>query len=124
MLTDQTMQVINNLLPHPEQVRNPFEIAELLFACGRSKEAAVFYQQALSKIRPDDPQAAENKAWLLFQIGNCLREDNPLSAKDMYMKLISEFPTSPWTDIAKIRGRLISWNEKYDLKKLLSEPKL
>jgi hypothetical protein len=122
-LTDQTVKIVDSLLPHPEQVRNPFEIAEMLFTCSRLKEAAVFYQQALSKIRPDDTQSAENRAWLLFQVANCLRESNSSTAKDTYMKLISEYPNSPWTEIARVRGKLLGWYEKNDLKKILAEPK-
>ena len=123
-ITDQTLQIVAGLLQHPDQVRNPFEMAELLFLCGRLKEAAVFYQHALSKTAPNDTHSTEDRAWLLFQVGNCLRENDPAAAKDIYMKLIVEYPNSSWTEIAKARGRLIGWYQKNDPKKLISGPGL
>jgi tetratricopeptide (TPR) repeat protein len=121
IIADDIMQTIQGLMQHPEDVHNPFEMAEVLFVCGRCKEAAVFYKHTLSTIDPNNPQSAEDRAWLLFQIGNCLRDDDPAAARDSYMKLIAQYPYSPWTEAAKIWGRLISWYQKTNPKRLISE---
>jgi len=121
IITDDIMQIIQRLMQHPEEVHNPFEMAEVLFICGRYKEAAVFYRHTLSTIDPNNPQSAEDRAWLLFQIGNCLRDADPTAARDSYIKLIAQYPYSPWAEAAKIWGRLISWYQKTDPKKLISE---
>jgi Tfp pilus assembly protein PilF len=115
------MQTIQSLSQHPEQARNPLEMAELLFACDKRKEAAVFYKHVLGVIDPNTSQGAEDRAWVLFQIGNCLRSDDQAAARDYYMKLIAEYPKCPWIEIAKTWGRLISWYQKTDPKKLISQ---
>jgi len=108
-VTGQTLQMLENLSQHPEQLDNPFELAELLFLSGYLREASVLYREALNRSSPDEPDSAQDRAWILFQIGNCLRDDDPLTAKKMYRQVITEYPDSPWTDLAKARDKLIDW---------------
>jgi len=108
-LPTQTLAQLEDLLADPAQVDAPLEMAELLFLSGRATKAAVFYEKALAQIPTGDLANAEDRAWILFQLGNCLRETDQTKAKDTYMKLITQYPNSPWTELAKAHGRLISW---------------
>ena len=122
-ITSQTLQAVSELSQHPEQLSSPFELAEILFRSGNLKEAAVLYQQALNKTNPKDAASASNRAWILFQIGNCLRNDEPQNAMKTYRQLITEYPGSPWTEIAKARDKLIDWYQKDDPKTVIKENK-
>ena len=108
-VSSQTLQMLDGLSQHPDQAENPFELAEILFLSGNTKAAAKFYQQALSRKSNDDIRLAQDRAWILFQLGNCLREDDPPTAKEMYKQLITEHPDSPWTDLAKAQHELVDW---------------
>jgi len=123
-ITTMTLQAVSEVSQHPEQLSSPFEMAEILFRSGNLKEAAVFYQQALNKTNPKDAASASNRAWILFQIGNCLRNDDPQNAMKTYRQLITEYPSSPWTEIAKARDKLIDWYQKDDPKTVIKENKL
>jgi TolA-binding protein len=100
------------LQQNPGQVREPLEMAELLFLSGRPTEAAPFYARALDQLNHTDPSYDADRAWVLFQWGNCLRETDTAKAQETYMKLVSEYPDSPWTELAKAHGRLLTWYEK------------
>ena len=108
-ITKKTMQLFEQLSQQPQQIKNPFELAEILFHGGQLKEAAKCYKEALNHITADANGSYENKAWILFQIGNCLQKDDPTAAMQMYKQLIIECPNSPWTDLAKTKSNLIDW---------------
>ena len=109
IIARQTIQIIRKFSQNPNNLKNPFELAETLFLSGYLKEAAIFYKEALKHKSPDDVDSARDRAWILFQIGNCLRiEDRPAAIK-FYGQLITEYPDSPWTDLAKTREKLIDW---------------
>ena len=108
-VTDQTLQMLENLLQHPDQAGNPFELAEILFLSGHPEEAAVFYREAFTRKSSDKADPTRDKAWILFQTGNCLRNSDPQAAKEMYRQLITEYPDSPWTDLAKSYDKLVDW---------------
>ncbi len=120
-VTDRTLQMLQNLSQHPDQLKNPLELAELLFLSGHLKEAVVFYRQALNRWNPDQLSSAQNRPWILFQIGNCLRDDDPPEAMKMYRQLITEYPGAPWTDLAKARDKLIDWYRKDKPRTLIAE---
>ncbi len=111
-VTDQTLQMLKNLSQHPKQLDNPFELGEVLFLSGHLKEARLFYQEALNRRDANDIASAQDKAWILFQIGNCLRDGDPPMAIETYRQLIMEYPDSLWADLAKARDRLINWHQK------------
>jgi tetratricopeptide (TPR) repeat protein len=120
-ITDQTLQTLKDLSQHPDKLDNPFELGEILFLSANLKEAAVFYQEALRRADPNDPNSARDRAWILFQTGNCLRNDERSAAAKMYGQLITEYPDSPWTDLAKAQVTLISWFLKDEPRKLITE---
>jgi hypothetical protein len=109
-LRPATLEKLSGVLHDPaNRVRDPLEMAELLFLSGHSIEAATFYERALALTASGDPAASEDRAWILFQLGNCLRETDMTRARDMYLKLVAEYPDSPWTELAAAHGRLITW---------------
>jgi tetratricopeptide (TPR) repeat protein len=134
----QTLRMLENLVQSASglnQIENPQQLAEILFLSGNLKQAAIVYQQALNRMEPNDVSTAvpdqartepgrrigdktanllAEKAWILFQIGNCLRDEDPLTAKKMYKQLITEYPDCPWADLVKSRISFIDFflNEK------------
>jgi len=122
-ITDQTLQLLKNLSQHLDNLRNSFELGETLFLSGNLKEAAIFYREALKRKSPDDVGSARDRDWILFQIGNCLRNDDPPSAKKMYGQVIIEYPNSPWMELAEARSKLLDWYRKDEPHKLIAEHK-
>jgi len=118
-ITERTLQVLRDLSEDPEKVDNPFELAETLFLSGNVKEAAVFYAEALGRTEPNDVSSSRDRAWVLFQAGNCLRSTDLPAATKMYTQLLTEYPISPWTDMAKAQARLIDWYVKDEPHKLV-----
>lgn len=123
-VTDRTLQIIGNVAQDPNQLENPFELGEVLYFSGRLKEAAVFYQEALKRTDPDKPGLVRDRAWILFQIGNCLKNDDMTKAQNCYRRLIAEYPNSPWAEPAKAREKLIDWFLKVKPRTLIAEPQL
>ena len=124
LVTKQTLQTIRNLSQNPGNLKNPFEMGETLFLSGYLKEAAIFYKEALKRKSPDDHDSARERAWILFQIGNCLRNDDQTEAIKMYGQLITEYPNSPWKELADARRTLLDWYLKDEPLKLITERKL
>lgn len=120
-VTDETLQLLKGLPQHSEQLKNPVELADILFRSGHLKEAAKCYQEALSRMAADVNDPHEDKAWVLFQIGNCLGNDDPSSAIEMYKRLIAEYPDLLWADLAKTLSNLINWYQQDKPRALVAE---
>ncbi len=123
IIDSQTLQILKKLSQNPGNLNNPFELGETLFLSGYLKEAAIFYQEALERKSPDDTGSARDRAWILFQIGNCLRNDDRPAAIRMYGQLITEYPNSPWKELAEARRTLLDWYLKEEPQKLINERK-
>lgn len=123
-ITNQTMQLLEQLLQKPEQIKKPLELADILFRTGRLEKAAVCYRQALNQTAANDNVLYKDKSWILFQIGNCLQKDDPTVAAQMYKQLITEYPNSPWVDAAKAKDSLVDWYLKEKPDTLINERKL
>ena len=122
-VTEQTLQLLKDLLQDPNQAQDPFELAEILFASNHLKEASILYQEAFKRKSADQAEHAGDRAWILFQIGNCLRDHDPETATKAYTRLIQEYPASAWTDLAKARNELIRWYRKDKPQMLIEENK-
>ena len=122
-ITDFTLKRIMELTKHPEKVNNPFELGETLFLSDNLQTAAVFYKEALKRQDPNNISSAQNRAWLLFQVGNCLRDYDRNAAKEYYGKLITEYPDLPWAELAKIQSDLIDWYNQINPQELIQEYK-
>lgn len=122
-IAEETLQMLKSLANEPEKIANPLELGEVLFISGNLKEAALFYSEALKRKDPNDAGVSRDRAWILFQIGNCQRnEDMPAAAK-IYQQLLTEYPNSPWADFATARNNLIAWYLKDEPLKLIQQVK-
>jgi len=120
-ITEKTLQMVRKLSENPGKVADPFTLGETLFLSGNLEEASVFYTEALDRTRADDVDPSGNRAWILFQIGNCLRNSDKPAAAKMYAQLITEYPDSPWSQMAQTQARLIDWYLKDKPHKLIAE---
>jgi tetratricopeptide (TPR) repeat protein len=121
IIANQTLQKIKKLSLNPSDLKNPFEMGETLFLSGYLQEAAIFYQEALIRRSVDDTDSS--RAWILFQIGNCLRNYDRPTAIRMYGQLIAEYPNSIWKELAEVRRSLLAWYLKEEPHKLVNEYK-
>ncbi len=108
-ITDQTLQMIEQSIQQPQSVKNPLELANILYNCGRLKDAAAFYQQALEDSNEMNDVMYKDKAWILFQTGNCLQKIEPETAVKMYKRLMAEYSDSTWAQAAGAKSNLIEW---------------
>jgi len=122
-ITDQTLQMLKSLAKNPEKLDNPLELAETLFFSGKVKEASFFYTEALRHKDPNDVSSFNNRAWILFQIGNCLRKDDLPAAAKSYQQLLTEYPNSPWVEPAKAQSDLVTWYLRDEPAKLMLQVK-
>ncbi len=122
-VSDETLQVLKGLSQKPEQLHNPFELAEILFSSHCLKEAAKCYREAISRMTVGETGQVRDGAWMLFQTGNCLREDDPATAIQMYEQLIDQYPDSPWVSLARVKSELVGWYLKDTPDKLIDEYK-
>lgn len=120
-VTEQTLHMLDDLSQQPEQLRSPLELAEILFISGQLKRAATFYQHALDRKDPNDAASAEHRAWILLQIGNCLRADDLPNARSTYRELITAYPNSVWVDVAKALEQLVDWYQRDKPRTLIEE---
>jgi hypothetical protein len=97
-----------------DTIENPFELAEVLRSSGHLKQAADYYQVALGRAQANTPRGARRRAWMLFQMGCCLRTSDPAGSKRFYQQLLDEYPNSPWSESAQSLLALVSW---YDAEK-------
>ena len=117
-ISAETIGMLRDLSRDPGKVDSPFDLAETLFLSGNMKEASLFYTEALGRTEPNDVGSSMYRAWMLYQTGNCLRKTDPPVATQMYTRLLTEYPDSPWSEMAAAQMRLIDWylqNEPHKL---------
>jgi len=122
-IAPETLQILEEASRRNQQIKNPLEFAEILYLSNNFKKAAELYQMALKQINDDTEADAQQKAWILFQLGNCLKHSDKQKAIQFYRKLITQFPDSIWTQTAKSREKITDWYLKEQPKKLISENK-
>ena len=108
-ITEKTLELFKKLAQQPEKLHNPLELAGILFNRNYIEEAAMCYRHALDRINANQTPRPDEKAWVLFQLGNCLHDSEKATAMQMYGQLIEEFPKSTWTEMAKVKSQLIEW---------------
>jgi len=109
-LSPQAQKTFESLRQNPGRVSDPMEAADLLFLSGRPTDAIPFYQELLRRIGTDAASGGD-RAWALFQLGNCLRETDAAQAQEVYGKLVAEYPESPWAEMARAGSRLLTWHQ-------------
>jgi len=122
-ITETTLQMLRTQAKNPEKLANPLEVGEILFVSGNLKEAAMFYSEALKRRDPNSTGVSLDRAWILFQVGNCLRNDDMSAAAKMYQQLLTEYPSSPWAPLATARNNLIAWYLEDEPLKLIEQVK-
>lgn len=122
-ITENTLQMLKTLAQDPGKLADPFELGEILFVSGNVKEAVMFYREALKRKDPNDVSVSWDRAWILLQTGNCLRNDDLPAAAKMYQQLLTEYPNSPWADMATAQSNLIAWYLKEEPVKLMLQVK-
>jgi tetratricopeptide (TPR) repeat protein len=122
-ISEETLKTVRAMLKHPEKLENPLDLAEILFRSGYLSEAGTCYEQALNRQDPNEVGSADNGAWIILQMGNCLRAKEPSKAAQMYTRLIEQYPNSMWTDLAKVHSKLAIWYEKEKPETLLESDK-
>jgi tetratricopeptide (TPR) repeat protein len=121
--SEQTFQTVKNLLKDSNQIAAPLELAEALYRSGKPALAGLCYKKALTLTDANDPNKASERAWILFQTGNCLKYDDPNTAKESYAQLLRTYPNSPWVEVAKTRHDLIDLFQQDETSKLIHPPK-
>jgi hypothetical protein len=112
---DLTLMLVGQVCKNPSTVENSLDMAELLYIKGYLGEAAVFYKETLNRQKFTPGQ----KPWVLYQVGNCLRQTDPVSAMTAYRQLITDFPDSPWAAPAKAQEKALDWLQKEKPRELL-----
>jgi len=120
-ITEHTLEIFEQLAQQPQQLKKPFELAEVLFFNGSLKEAAKCYQEALNRMAVNESDCQGERAWVLFQIGNCLLNTDQLAAIEICRQLIAEYPDSPWADLAEARSKLVNWYQQDKPRELIAE---
>jgi hypothetical protein len=115
------IQMLEDLLKDPNRIANPLELAEVLFKSGKPSPAGLCYKQALISLDANDTNMAGERAWILFQIGNCFKYDDPNTARQSFAELIRTHPSSPWAEIAKSEHGIVEWYQQDQPRKLIQE---
>ncbi len=129
-------QILDKLLENPGKIVDPLSTAQALFLNDKMMDAAKFYQIALqrndSTDKTDSTDSTDktdnvyDRQWILFQIGNCLRKDDPDRAHKYYQQLIEEYPSSGWATAARTCQEVITWYKQNSpsviLEKYTSDP--
>jgi tetratricopeptide (TPR) repeat protein len=123
-LSSETLTAVKTVMEEQPSVKHPLALAQTLFAGGYVEEAAAFYQKAYDAMDPNDPVSAPERAWILFQIGNCLRQTQPEQALQAYHQLTARYPDSVWVTMAKPWQELAQWYAAEQPRHLLQEAKV
>jgi hypothetical protein len=91
------------------QIIDVFELAESLFHVGDKVNALKYYRKSLATSLPVGKKANPKRAWVLFQIGNCLYNEDSVEAIKIYEQLILEHPSSDWTNCARTKKQVLKW---------------
>ena len=97
---------------NPQDVVDPFGVAEALFASGDLDGAAKFYQLALDRIAGQEQHPDGD--WAMLQKANCLRIETPDIAEEIYKKFDNQYPNSMWNSIGRAHQQVISWYKEND----------
>ena len=123
-ISEQTLNQFKELSQSPEILKNPLKLAEILYKGNCLQESAVCYREALKRINTTESDVFQDKAWILLQLGNCLTKTDPQAALENYQIVITEFPYSPWAQLAKGKSDLISWYLKDEPQTLIETSKV
>ncbi len=119
-LNPETIQKLERIIKQSGTTNEPQLLADMLYQTGYYELAAYFYELAISRDAKADVDDAD-KAWLMMQKAVCLSDSNPQQALQIYKNLISQYPASPWAELAKNYEGLIDWLEAQQPEKLIEQ---
>lgn len=122
-ISAQTLKLFQELLQQPQQLKAPFELAEILFSSDCFNEAAVCYQVALDRLATDQADPYQDKAWILFQLGNCFQKSDPEKAMGKFRTVVADYSDCPWVEVAQAKSKFIDWRLKDNPLVLINECK-
>ncbi len=79
-------------------------LADALYRTGYLSAAFGLYERAMAAT-----DAAEPRAWALYQMANCRRTADPAAAEALYRRVAGEYPESAWGALSAIEGKLLAW---------------
>ncbi|MHC4551140.1 MAG: tetratricopeptide repeat protein [Planctomycetota bacterium] len=120
-ISDETLAIFQQMLDNPKRLKRPLELAEILYRSECYKEAGICYQAALDQMTVVDEDTYGDRAWVLYQLGNCLSKDDPLAAMNQFQLVIKEYPNCPWAELARAKAKVIDWQLKDKPVVLISE---
>ena len=97
---------------------DPLGLADALYKCGRLDAAVTFYDKALEQASEENA-----RAWMLFQMGNCLKTVDPVAAQSNYKRLVAEHPKSLWVAPAIAQERVLAWRIQNKPQSLIQQMK-
>lgn len=108
--SDTADPVMTVLTANPQAVVDLFSAAEALFAKRDLSRAAKLFQQVMDQMT--DNLQDQNRSWVLFQYGNCLRISKSTEAAKVYEKVIADYPESDWAKVARARNTYFTWSQQ------------
>lgn len=119
-LNPEIVQRLEQIIEKSGKTSEPQLLADMLYQTGNYELAAYFYELAISRDAEAQADEADN-AWLMMQKAVCLDKTNPQQALQVYKSLISQYPASPWMELAKNRQSLVGWLEAQQPEKLIEQ---
>ena len=121
-LNPEIVKKLERIIEQSASTDEPQLLADMLYQSGYYELAAYFYEMAVTRGTKEQINDAD-KVWLMMQKAVCLSNSNPQQALQIYKSLTSQYPVSPWTDLAKNYGGLLDWLEAQQPKKLIEQCK-
>jgi len=119
-LNPEIVQKLERIIERSATTNEPQLLADMLYQSGYYELAAYFYELAISRGVKEQTDDAD-KSWLMMQKAVCLSNSNPQQALQIYKGLISQYPASQWTELAKNYEGLIDLLEAQQPKKLIEQ---
>lgn len=80
------------------EVADPLQLANALYHGGHGLQARTFYEKALA-----ETQDETFRAWLVYRLGQCARQDGPNEAITRFRQVLAEYPDSIWAPLADVQ---------------------
>jgi len=106
-LDPQLIKKLEQIALQGGSINEPQLLADMLYKIGRYELAAYFYGLAANDETQD--LSDNDRAWLLLQRAVCLSETDPLQALQIYKSMVSQFPNSPWAELAGSNANTLNW---------------
>jgi hypothetical protein len=116
---ERIKKIVKEIASNPKQAENPLELAEILFRSGHTEYAAVFYEYVLN----EKDLSSSDKAWVLFQLGNCFEQSAPSKAREYYENLLIKYKDCQWIKTTETKLKTLQMKQENKINDLLSESK-